>query len=270
MDIESADVFTLRVPASRPAAARPPGAFRPAGRRPWKAPAARPAPVSRRLLDVFRVRSLSPTSDDVWERFRVELQEFVALLVAGRRDLAREQLIDRVSEALSTTGPRRARISRVHRGEQRRLAALHAGVHSLCGHRGVPLHVRQRACCAERQRGEGGDSHRGRGDSRRVHGHGARRGQDRRRGTAARGARGRSPDQAVHTPAAALAQSCDGAAAVQRTDHADALPPGLEQRSAGPGIGDRHGDTGAADGRERVPVGRLPADAVRGAVPRGG
>ena len=102
MDIESADVFTLRVPASRPAAARPPGAFRPAGRRAWRAPAARPAPVSRRLLDVFRVRSLSTTSDDVWERFRGELQEFVALLVAGRRDQAREQLIDRVSEALST------------------------------------------------------------------------------------------------------------------------------------------------------------------------
>lgn len=102
MDIESADVFTLRVPASRPA--RSPRAFRPAGRRPFRAAAERPAPVSRRLLDVFRVRALSPTSDDVWERFRVDLQEFVALLVAGRRDAARERLIDRVSEAMSTLG----------------------------------------------------------------------------------------------------------------------------------------------------------------------
>ena len=102
MDIESADVFTLRVPAPRPA--RSPRAFRPAGRRPFRAAAERPAPVSRRLLDVFRVRALSPTTDDVWERFRVDLQEFVALLVAGRRDAAREQLIDRVSEAMSTLG----------------------------------------------------------------------------------------------------------------------------------------------------------------------
>ena len=102
MDIESADVFTLRVPASRPS--RPTRALRPAGRRPFRAAAERPAPVSRRLLDVFRVRALSPTTDDVWERFRVDLQEFVALLVAGRRDAARERLIDRVSEAMSTLG----------------------------------------------------------------------------------------------------------------------------------------------------------------------
>ncbi len=102
MDIESADVFTLRVPSPGPV--RSPRAFRPAGRRPFRPAAERPAPVSRRLLDVFRVRALSPTSDDVWERFRVDLQEFVALLVAGRRDAARERLIDRVSEAMSTLG----------------------------------------------------------------------------------------------------------------------------------------------------------------------
>ena len=108
MDIESADVFTLRVPAPRPV--RSPRAFRTGGRRPFRSAAERPAPVSRRLLDVFRVRALSPTSDDVWERFRVDLQEFVALLVAGRRDAAREQLIDRVSEAMSTLGSQGERV----------------------------------------------------------------------------------------------------------------------------------------------------------------
>ncbi len=108
MDIESADVFTLRVPAPRPV--RSTRAFRPSGRRPFRAAAERPVPVSRRLLDVFRVRALSPTSDDVWERFRVDLQEFVALLVAGRRDAARERLIDRVSEAMSTLGSHGERV----------------------------------------------------------------------------------------------------------------------------------------------------------------
>ncbi|MDE2859905.1 MAG: hypothetical protein OYI31_02385 [Chloroflexota bacterium] len=110
MDIESADAFTLRVPASRPSVARRSGGFGPGGRRPWRPAAARPAPVSRRLLDVFRVRALSATSDDVWERFREELQGFVALLSAGRRDAARERLIDRVSDALSTLGSHGERV----------------------------------------------------------------------------------------------------------------------------------------------------------------
>ena len=91
MDIESADAFTLRLPAAPPASLRRRGV-------------SGPAPVSRRLLDVFRVRATSPAGNDVWERFRTELQGFVALLAAGRRDAARELLIDRVSEALSATG----------------------------------------------------------------------------------------------------------------------------------------------------------------------
>ena len=108
MDIESADAFTLRVPApnARPAAARPPAALGQAARRRWRAQAASSAQVSRRLLDVFSVRALSAASDDVWERFRAELQGFVEQLAAGRRDAAREQLIDRVSDALAAfAGP---------------------------------------------------------------------------------------------------------------------------------------------------------------------
>ncbi len=112
MDIESADAFTLRVPSpnARPAAIRSHGAIGQSARRRWRADAARSAPVSRRLLDVFRVRALSAVSDDVWERFRAELQGFVAMLAAGRRDAAREQLIDRVSEAMSTFGSHGERV----------------------------------------------------------------------------------------------------------------------------------------------------------------
>ncbi len=104
MDIESADVFTLRLPAATLASLRRRGVSGPARWRSRRTPGTGPTPVSRRLLDVFRVRALSPTGDDVWERFREELQGFVALLAAGRRDAAREQLIDRVSEALSASG----------------------------------------------------------------------------------------------------------------------------------------------------------------------
>ena len=104
MDIESADVFTLRLPAATLASLRRRGVSGPARWRSRRTPGTGPTPVSRRLLDVFRVRALSPTGDDVWERFREELQGFVALLVAGRRDAAREQLIDRGSEALSASG----------------------------------------------------------------------------------------------------------------------------------------------------------------------
>ena len=104
MDIESADVFTLRLPAAPPASLRRRGVSGPARLRARRTPGTGLAPVSRRLLDVFRVRAMSPAGGDVWERFRAELQGFVALLAAGRRDAAREQLIDRVSEALSASG----------------------------------------------------------------------------------------------------------------------------------------------------------------------
>ena len=110
MNIESADAFTLRMQAAPPGALPRRGVSGPAGRRIRRTPGKGPAPVTRWLLDVFRVRAFAPTVDDVWERFRAELQEFVALLAAGRRDAAREQLIDRVSEALLASGAHSERV----------------------------------------------------------------------------------------------------------------------------------------------------------------
>ncbi|MBI4282339.1 MAG: hypothetical protein HY672_02475 [Chloroflexi bacterium] len=93
-DIQSADVFTLRFPR------RPDGAgIRPGGRRYSGHPQApEQAPPTRRILDVFQVRALVDPGKDVWERFKKDLEELIALLVTGHQDMAREQLIDRVSE----------------------------------------------------------------------------------------------------------------------------------------------------------------------------
>lgn len=100
MDIQSGDVFTLRF--SRPSLNTGVGQR---GRR-YARGARTPeqGPPTRRILDVFKVRALENPGEDVWERFKEELEGLIKLLVAGRQDAAREQLIDRVSEALLTIG----------------------------------------------------------------------------------------------------------------------------------------------------------------------
>lgn len=100
IDIQSADVFTLRFPS------RPDGAGARPGRRRYLGHLQAPEQGSptRRILDVFQVRALVDPGKDVWERFQRDLEGLVALLVAGHQDTAREQLIDRVSETFRAMG----------------------------------------------------------------------------------------------------------------------------------------------------------------------
>ena len=60
MDIEDADAFTLRLPVAPLAALPRRGVSGPARRRARRTAVTGPAPVTRRLLDVFRVRAFIP------------------------------------------------------------------------------------------------------------------------------------------------------------------------------------------------------------------
>jgi glutamate-ammonia-ligase adenylyltransferase len=100
LDILSADIFTLHFPERRPDQAG-------GTRRWWQARRGLPAgprPPSRRLLDIFEVRALTEVTGDLWQRFRGDLSALVALLVAGKREAARDEIIDRVSAAFQAAG----------------------------------------------------------------------------------------------------------------------------------------------------------------------
>lgn len=92
-DIVSADVFTLSIPQVETA----PTAPRARRRRPGPVPTGRPKRVA---LDVFEVRALDGADPALWRRFSDELARLVSLLAQGRQDSARDQLIERVSEAV--------------------------------------------------------------------------------------------------------------------------------------------------------------------------
>lgn len=62
-----------------------------------------PSRPRRRLLDTFEVRGAVPA--DLWERFRTDLRELMALLTSGKQEEARERVIERVSRAARSSPP---------------------------------------------------------------------------------------------------------------------------------------------------------------------
>ena len=99
-DIRSADVFTTRF-APRPGPAGPPRTSRKRRLPSFLAPPARPP---GRILDIFRVAVPGQGDGDVWQRFREDLAGLMVLLVEGHQQRAREQVVERVSDAARTTG----------------------------------------------------------------------------------------------------------------------------------------------------------------------
>jgi len=95
LDIISADVFTLRLPASQPTPRPAPGRRR---RPPPRLRGNQPEAPLRRLLDVFRVRPLDDITPPPWDRLKTDLSTLTALLSQGQESLAREQIVGRVSE----------------------------------------------------------------------------------------------------------------------------------------------------------------------------
>jgi glutamate-ammonia-ligase adenylyltransferase len=91
LDIEAADVFSVRVPAPPPPPARRAGS-----RRQRVAP---DVTVSR-VLDVFRVRPLAVVTDAVWERLRSDLPALLGQLAAGQGEAARDRVVEGVSDVL--------------------------------------------------------------------------------------------------------------------------------------------------------------------------
>lgn len=90
LDIETADIFTVRVPVAARPVRRARGARRPGGE----------AAMVSRALDVFRVRPLVAVTDATWERLRAELVTLLRQVTAGQGDAARDRVVERVSEVL--------------------------------------------------------------------------------------------------------------------------------------------------------------------------
>jgi glutamate-ammonia-ligase adenylyltransferase len=92
VDIATADIFTIRVPNSARQGIPPRGR-----RRPLRRPVA-PSRPQRLILDIFEVST--STGGDLWGSFQQELRAALGLVAAGQADVARDQIIDRVSDAL--------------------------------------------------------------------------------------------------------------------------------------------------------------------------
>ncbi len=93
IDIVVADVFTVTVPAKE--AADHPTVFRRPRRRPVT-----PTPTRGRILDIFEVQTNGQAGDTFWDSFEHDLAGLIHLVASGHADMARDHLIDRVSEAL--------------------------------------------------------------------------------------------------------------------------------------------------------------------------
>ena len=102
LNIVSADIFTLRFAGSRQGT-RP--ATKPRrGRRSKRPRGVTPEQPLRKILDIFEVSSIEPVAPDDWREFRSDLKGLIRLLTAGHEEEAREQVIDRVSEAFRRAG----------------------------------------------------------------------------------------------------------------------------------------------------------------------
>jgi glutamate-ammonia-ligase adenylyltransferase len=99
-DILGADIYTVRTATE----SAPPATTR----RRWsygsRRPPLPPAAPRRKTLDIFEVRALESPPPNLWQHFRDELADLMALLVGGQHEAARERLIDRVSQAARGLG----------------------------------------------------------------------------------------------------------------------------------------------------------------------
>ena len=100
LDIETADVFSVRLPT-------PPAPARPRRRRSGRGAAN--GTVSR-VLDIFRLRPLGDVTPATWERLRADLATLVEQLAGGQGDLARDHVVERVSEVLRSHPGSRERL----------------------------------------------------------------------------------------------------------------------------------------------------------------
>ncbi len=99
IDIASADIFTLHF--EQPAEEPPPlELVRGRPRRPRRRRAKRALEPSRRTLDIFRVRTTGGAGAELWEQFRRDLGALIGVLEREGPETAREQITDRVSEAV--------------------------------------------------------------------------------------------------------------------------------------------------------------------------
>jgi [glutamine synthetase] adenylyltransferase / [glutamine synthetase]-adenylyl-L-tyrosine phosphorylase len=101
LTILSADILTMRFPERRSERkAKRPAVWRSTTLAELGAP-------TRRLLDVFEVHALREPAPDLWTRFRADL---AGLLAAERPEEARDDLIDRVSQAFRALGDPAAKL----------------------------------------------------------------------------------------------------------------------------------------------------------------
>ncbi len=97
IDIESGDVFTLRLEETDAVAQRERRhRFRPRRQRPKTRPR-----VVRKILDIFQVRAPADLAPEFWQTFRGELGQLVEMFATGAADAARDRILDRVSEVSS-------------------------------------------------------------------------------------------------------------------------------------------------------------------------
>ncbi|MBI4310440.1 MAG: hypothetical protein HY681_01555 [Chloroflexi bacterium] len=107
INIESVDVYTIRMPQAAPpalpprpyAGSRAPSPIRPGSSRSGPSPAS-PSLPRVKLLDVFHVHSQAALAPSFWEQFRQELGQHMGLMVSGQREKAREAVIDRFSQVV--------------------------------------------------------------------------------------------------------------------------------------------------------------------------
>ena len=96
LDIQKADVFTVRLGSTRSTVA----GVTARRRMPRSVVAAAPAQPARKVLDVFEIRALEPASPATWDSYREELSRLMGLIALGDQASAHEQVIEHVSEAL--------------------------------------------------------------------------------------------------------------------------------------------------------------------------
>lgn len=108
-DIVSADIFTLNF--EQPRDPTPPvGLVRGRQRRRRRRRPRGPVTPSRKVLDIFEVRTVAGAEAAPWGAFRDDLAALLTTLDAGDAEAARERVIDRVSDVVRETPERDARL----------------------------------------------------------------------------------------------------------------------------------------------------------------
>ena len=97
IDILGGDIFTPRI--ERPAAPEPRGRQRVRQRRP---PHTAPTVPTKKILDIFKVRTPEKVDSVYWKGLRNELAGMIAMIASGKPEEAREKIIDEVSQAVGS------------------------------------------------------------------------------------------------------------------------------------------------------------------------